>query len=326
MRLPACLILFWFSTALSAGPMEPGDPKRPDRKMNDTYITYSRTLPTGGELFLVLNPNADSQLTITSDPAELPFAGRVEIGVYRHRIPATEVDSLKTLLKQAVREMPRVADAVPMGTPLLFFAIGNEAVLDPSATFPLTQPLPPDTKRFDDQMLELAAKLIQHPFRTVKARADWQGPFDREQGLKVRLTVRNSGIVPVKIPNPAAAKEDDEVGLRLDVLEDLPAGEVTPDKRAGFAVKRTEVKQIAAPGAEPGDDPQAIVTLDLKEELVLEVTVRRHLYVGPGRYRGVLTFMCQHEKLDEKETAAGYLQVPLGPLAITSGARARKQP
>ena len=58
-------------------------------------------------MFLLLDPGDDSQLTLTADPIGLSFAGRSEIGVYRHRIPSADVQALRDLLLEAARDAPR---------------------------------------------------------------------------------------------------------------------------------------------------------------------------------------------------------------------------
>ena len=152
---------------------------------------------------------------------------------------------------------------------------------------PLTKEFPPASKRFDGRMIDTAERLIQHPYRTLKGEVLWKGPYDREQGLRLVLTLTNTGIVPVKIPNPAAAAKDDEVGLRMEPPRRPPRGRARPQPPTNYDVRRGEVEQAAAPGAEPGDKPDRLITLDVGEPPGFEYHASPLPLPRPGTTQGL---------------------------------------
>jgi hypothetical protein len=283
------------------------------------YITYTRNLPGRAAMMVVAMPDDESRLIVPKDPFGLPFAGRSEIGSYHHRFPQGRATALRALLEQARAEAPKEPQRRLPGVLTVVFGVVENGQVGPLVTFPLDRELPPAARQFDDQMIALAGELVRHPYRTVKAQASWEDPkVDVRGPVRVRLTLRGSGVVPVKIPNPAAADPAGETGLALYLAKDLPPDQLEDEDRCVLDVSPAEVAQSAAPDAQPGDAPERVVMLDAGQELVLSVTSRRHLYLQPTRYVGGVVYTASNDDIPEAEGVRGIVTATAGAFTATA--------
>jgi hypothetical protein len=172
---------------------------------------------------------------------------------------------------------------------------------------------------FDQLALSLGAELWRHPYRTLQVQAAWANDETGTQELPAALvTLRNTGLVPVKVPNAAAAPADEHVGLSIYLRQ------MTTDSES-FCVRlrRSEVSQVSAPGALPGDEPMPVITLQPREELVVKLTPRRHCYLSPGSFGGGVISTTGNADIPEEEGVSGSIQVALGAFAVKRKAGAR---
>ena len=288
------------------------------KAMDSWYITHTRPLPAG-VVSLLIESDRSCHMVITADPGGVPFANRSEIGIYQNPITADRLDRLKLLVDEAAKAPPSVRPSVPPGTPILAFGVGKGDDPGTLASFPLNGPLPEKVKLFDEAMKDLSNDMLDHRYRTVKGTAVWDvAELTPGKDLKLRLTLRNTGSMPVKIHNPAAAKDQDEVGLLVQIEKDLPAEQLEAGDRAFFRPKPGEVTQPADPEAEPGDKPKPIVTLDKDEELVVLIAVRRHLYINSGSFRGSVSYTGTLPDGPDEEGVEGTLRAPAGKFNVSA--------
>jgi hypothetical protein len=132
------------------------------------------------------------------------------------------------------------------------------------------------------------------------------------------VTLRNTGLVPVKVPNAAAAPADEGVGLSIFLRQ-----MTTDSESVCVRLRRSEVSQVSAPGALPSDEPKPVITLQPREELVLKVTVRRQCYLSPGSFGGGLIIATSNAEIPEEEGVRGRIQADLGVFAVRRKARTR---
>lgn len=281
-----------------------------------TYVTYARALVDKGLLSLLFVPGEFCYLILNRNPLDVALDDRQEIGTYRHPLVEVQVRELMALAEKALTaEIPDVE--VSPGAPFLTFGTGEANERPRVISFPLNHPFPKSVEMFDQQALSLGAALFRHPYRTVQAEAKWAkaeiSPQDEPTAL---LTLRNTGVVPVKVPNAAAAPTEEAVGLAIFFRQKIPDAE-----NSGARLKKSEVTQLSAPGAEPGDEPKPVVTLGPGEELVLKLTPQRHCYLSPGSFAGGVIVATGNADIPEEEGVKGEIQVDPGVFAVKSKTR-----
>ena len=178
------------------------------------------------------------------------------------------------------------------------------------------------TKQFDDAVQTLMVELLKHPLRTVRGDAVWQGvPVSPQDEVRLHLTLTNSGVAPIEVRNPAAGKDEDQIGLRLQLEKDLPIAKMGPADRIFIKAGRKEVSQISAPGAAPGAKPKRTVRLEPGEELKIEFVVMQHLFLSPGRYRAIIAYESDAAGIAEVRAVEGVLRVQTQILVVAEKAR-----
>jgi hypothetical protein len=283
-----------------------------------TYVTYARRLVNRGQLSLLFVPGEFCYLILNSNPLGVPLDDRQEIGTYRHELTQAQVRELTALAEKALAE-PVPEAKVNLGVRLLSFGMGKTGERPRGQSFPLDRPLPKFAEMFDQQALSLGAELFRHPHRTVQVEAAWaKAEMGAQEEPAAFVTLRNTGLVPVKVPNAAAAPADEGVGLSIYLRQ------MTMDWESfGVRLRKSELSQVSAPGAEPGDEPKPVVTLQPDEELVLKVTVRRQCYLSPGSVGGGVIVATDNAEIPEGEGVRGDIQVDLGAFAVKRKARTR---
>jgi hypothetical protein len=281
-------------------------------------VSYEVESPDGG-LTVIVAPNGECQMTRTGGvlPGEEP--GDSEIGSYHSQLEAGVPASLRDLVTGLLDERTGKLEPLRPGTLSLTFGYLAERKAPRARSFPRNRPLPPSAQRANERMGEIVTEMRKHPVQTLKASAAWEHPeLSRNQEIKVRVTLRNSGTMPIGIRNPAAATEDSEIGLQVLIEKDVPPDEMTMLDQAAPVLTKSDVTQVSAPGAKEGSPPSPIVKLEPEQKLVLSVTIRSHLYLGPGRYRGVVNYQSMTEGIPKQEAVPGRLSIPTGRLGVTA--------
>ena len=285
--------------------------------MASWFVTYDRPMAPPGGLKQVITPDHGSILKITGSVVGVDLPDRSEIGQYAAPLSAQEAQSLKALAMSAIDEAAaRKGMTVPWGTRFLAFGIGRTGEdIDSLASFPLSQELPEAIKRFDDAMLALAKKTLEHPRTTLKGAAvcDPANMTPQENPI-LRLTLSNSGQHPIR--NPAAATSDDQVGLQLRVERDAP-----PDQEDDGTSKLVQLARGEVTQQKTGESKRtagATSQLGPGEEIVLVLTPQRRLYLGTGAYRAWVTYSSSTDGMPEEMAVEGTLRVSAGRLSVKS--------
>lgn len=269
---------------------------------------------------VLIVPDGESEMLLTSEPADVGIQSPSEIGTHKLELDAEICNELHALAEAAQNASPAAPPPIPAGVRLLAFGIGEKDDVDDVITFLASKTLPPAVEKFDKRMQAVAGQMKAHRYQTLRAAASWKSlEFSPNDELKLTLNLENSGIVPIAIPNPAAANDDEEVGLILFLQSDLPPDRVSPESRAFFPVKAGEAAQLAAPGWKAGDPLERLVTLDPGERLELAITVRRQIYLIPGPYSGWVTYEAEHEKIPDHLALEGTVRTRIGAFQVTIG-------
>ena len=285
--------------------------------MHSWAITYNYEIVPSGKVSLVLAPGYDCELETSGNSFGDVLPPRNEIGLYRYKLDSAVLDPLLPMVQDAIREEGAQGHEVIEGATMLNIGFGTMDQELKLASFCLQKPLPPATKRFDERMMDVAKQLFKHPYRTLAAVGAWQvAEIGSLEPLQIRLTLRNSGVVPLQVQNPAAEKGDQRTGVRLALTRDVPAEQETAEDIVFLDAEGWDAVQVAAPGAGTDAKPQKIVTLKPEQELVLLLSARRHLFLAPGQYQGRLFFNCAAEGIPEDKAVEGELYLELGPLDV----------
>lgn len=311
-------LIFGGLYAYTAGNIEgSGTASLGSKNMKSWFVTYKRAMAPPGMISQIVTRTHGCLLTVTGPMVGVDLPDRAEIGRYRRTCDVQEADSLRSLAVAAISEaLASKAQAGPRGTRFLAFGIGeigNEA--ESLASVPLSGPFPPAVKRFDDAMIAAAKKSLDRPHVTLKGTASF--PFSTVmQQVELELALRNSGTVPILIRNPAAAEDDEKVGLEVLLEKNLPPERLEDEDRALVRLKKGEVTQLRAPGEESGGKAQPIVRLDPGQEVVLSAKIKRYVYLGAGVYRAWVTYESRTDGIPEADGVPGRLRIPAGTFTV----------
>lgn len=310
-----------FAAALSGrwrGDSE-GDAGTRSPHMASWFVTYDRPMAPPGALKQVITPDHGTILKVTGAIVGVELPDRSEIGTYAAPLAAAEAESLKKLAAAAIDEATAMKGmTVPRGTRFLAFAIGRTGEdVDASANFPLSQSLPPAVRRFDDAMLELAKKSLDHRRTTLQGEAACEPPaVTPQENPVIKLTLRNTGSKPIRIHNPAAASADDRVGLQIMVEKDVPPDKEDDGSSKLVQLTRADVSQETTRPARGG--AQATSQLAPGEEIILILKPQRRMYLGAGAWRAWVTYRSATDGMPEEMAVEGSLRIPAGKLAVKS--------
>lgn len=267
-------------------------------------------------MMLVL-PGKPSTLVLTGQPADVAFDHPAEIGTFQNRLAPNTERLLHQLITDARKEETNDSESLEPGTQLLSFNLGEENIpLEKTIAFPLDQPLPPGVRKFDEEMQEVAQSLLSHRQRTLKGVAAWGNPaVVTSNTLSVRWELKNSGVVPIQLRNPAAAQGTGPIAVSLIVEKDLPPDQMQDADRVLIELQSGDVFELA-PDAKRNTNPNPVLDLLPGKETAFLLTVRQHLYLAPGRYRGTVIYTSQTDDLPQSTAVGGRLQIPIGNLVV----------
>jgi len=285
-------------------------------KMNPWAVSYEME-SSDGALSLIVASNGECQLTRTGS---FPWKGQgedPEIGFYYYRLDQGVAESMRKMVIGLVDESPGKIEAAKPGTLFLTFGYFEEAKSPRTRSFPRNRPLPPSAERAEKSNGEIVTEMLKHPVQTLKAFASWELPeISGNQQVNVRVKLRNSGTMPIRIRNPAAAHDDRSIGLHLLIEKDVPPDELTMVDQASPTIRRNMVAQVSAPGSKEGNPPSPVVKLEPNQELVLSIGIKSNLYLGRGRYRGVVNYESMTAGIPKEEAVPGRLRIQTGTLTV----------
>ena len=280
-------------------------------RMGSWFISYNKDFP----------PYQMSMLVVADEGCLLEFQcpmgeglpDRPEIGRYYWKNPPEEGERLRQLMLRAEAEQATVKDPPSLpGTRFLTFGLGKKGVdeVDPLTVVPLRRPLTPTVAAFDEAMLTLARKVVDHPYTTLRAKGTLHTKELAPDGeLVARLELSNTGIFPVVAYNPAFRASPAKVMVSIEERKDeFQYLDVTPDEMA--ASTGTSTAQQLAPTAE------AKIKLGPGDVLALSIRVRKHIYLRKGRHAVELRYTSSNHGLEEGEGLAGFVDVVAGTLEI----------
>ena len=287
--------------------------------MASWFITYERPMAPPGSIKQVITPDHGCLLKITGSVVGVDLPDRAEIGRYATPLPAAEAETLKALAVSAVDEASALKGmTVPRGTRFMTFGLGRTGEdIDSLASFPLSESFPQAIKRFDESMLALAKRMLDHPQATLRGTAICEpGTLTPQENLAVTLTLRNSGPAPIRIQNPAAAASDEKVGLQVTVDKELPPGKEDEGDMKFVRLTRGEVSHQKARESDRGGAIRSMLELAPGGEIVFSLRLQRRLYLGTGAYRAWVTYESSTENVPEQAAVEGSLKIPAGTFSV----------
>jgi hypothetical protein len=296
-----------------------GSETKREGKMDTWFITYERPIAPPGGISQVVTGSAECFLIVTCPLSGIDLPDRSEIGMYRWKFPAGETAPLKGIAEAAAAEAGAVKQvAMPRGTLFITFGIGEVGrEIDRLSSVPMSIPLPPAIKRFDDSMIQFAKKLLSHPHATLKGVASIAAPtIERGQALDLEVVLRNSGTVPVTIRNPAAVQGDEPVGIEVLIEKDIPQERIDEEDFVLVPLARGDAVQLRAPGSKTGREAVPLVRLGPEEEIALSLKIRRNLFLGPGSYRAYVRYESRAEGIPQAEAVQGRMQLAAGAFRV----------
>lgn len=280
-------------------------------RMSTWFMTYRRDLAPPAELSLIVTPDQGCLLHVTGPVFGINFPNRSEIGTYHWPCSTAEAEMVRGLFDPAMAEAAAFKGVdVPRGTRFLTFGLGSRGSdkVDPLASVPLRQQLPQAIAKYDETMIALARKALDHPFIALKAVASpADSVLDPKGDLCAKLRLSNSGTSPIQIANPAA-NATATVSLNLKDAD----GQFT-----FIEVKPGEISQIGEDGKAIGDAP-AITKLKPGTSILLAIRIRRHVYLHKGRYDVQLKYTSDTKDIPETEAIRGLVQTDAGHIAVTA--------
>jgi hypothetical protein len=303
------------TTSIGAADM----PRPGSGSMKSWFITYKRPMAPPGMFSQIITQTQGCLLTITGPIMDVDLPDTAEIGKYQRPCDAQEAEPLKALADAAIAEAASIKDLdVPRGTRFLTFGIGETGgELEKLASYPMSMPFPAAIQKFDEAMIAAARKTREKPLATLKGTAKLAfAELAPKQDFELSLVLQNSGTAKILIHNPAAAEEDEKIGLEVAFAKNLPAESSEDDDIEFVRLKKGEVTQLRALGAEPLKKSEPLVRLGPGQEIILSLKIKRHAYFRPGSYKAWVTYESFTNSVPEEESVQGSLSIPAGAFAV----------
>ena len=260
-------------------------------------VNYSRDAGWAGELTVEICRGAPSTAIVTFN-----YDLRPEIGVYR-------ISLSDDIFRKVIADLQHSGyDRLPIPTevpPEAKFVVVGERRQDEA--LPILRPfdirtVPPAVVALGQEIEKVAEEIRRHPSRVIQGSASWTQPvFDPRQPLGVRLSLRNAGVLPLTLGNPIGAPMASWSGLRL-LLRDAVGKEQSVDLDPGHLQAPPETPRDPAPIVAPG--------------AVMTMTVKKKVYLVPGRYLGRLSYYNVIDRPDDPQFVRGELCLDLGGVIV----------
>jgi hypothetical protein len=258
-------------------------------------VHYSRDVGWSGALIVEVCRTAPSTVLLTFN-----YDQRPEIGVYQASLGEGAFQQTLDVLRESGYAL--LAPPGPFQPESKFVVIGERVGVDVAPklhafdlrTFPAA--LDPVRARLE----RVAEEIRQHRSRVLQGTAAWsKATFDTDEPLAARVSLKNAGVLPLTVANPASAGR--EGGFRL-VLRS--AGGLA----ASVDIDGMHLRPSSA-GAQGG-----LGTLAPGDALAFDL--RKTVYLPPGSYMGWLAYRSLVDVPGDPQFIEGELWLELGAMRV----------
>ncbi len=267
-------------------------------------INYSREVGWSGGVIAELCRGQTSTAIVTFNYDHLP-----EIGTY-HATLSNEVfaQALAALRRSGYQQLSMPTAIAPDSKAIVLGERRDGEPLPTLRTFEL-RGLPPAIGALAQEIEGIIAKLRATRTRVIEASAAWTKPsFDPNEPLTIRVTLRNTGTVPLTLGSPLGAPPDEWCGLRL-FLRDSQGEEQSVELRPAH------LRPLAGAPTEP--------SVVLPPAAPLSFLVKKRVYLSPGHYAAAFSYRNMIAPPDDPQFVGGEISMALAPLPIQEESRTR---
>lgn len=264
-------------------------------------INYGRDVGWSGSVMAELVRGAPSTVIVTFN-----YDDRPQIGCYRCVLPESRFgQALNDLRISRYREIDPGDNFPPESK---FVTVGERAAGErlPQIRSYEIRTLPPAIGKLATAIEGGVVNEIRtHPLRVVEGQAAWQKPsFSPAEPLTTTVTLKSVGALPLTLGTPLGHPPADWSGVRLWIDREDGAG-------------KQQVVDLTATHLRPAPDGPASPLVSLDPGGIFRFTVKKRVFLSPGRYKAQLSYTILSEAPDDAQFISGELWLPLGPLEIT---------
>jgi hypothetical protein len=253
-------------------------------------IHYSRDVGWAGSLIVELCKAEPSHVLVTFN-----YDQRPEIGVYQ--APLAEGVFAQVLAEVQRSGYPSLAPPGPFPPESKFVVVGErlEGAESPAIHAFDVRALPPGIASIQAHVERVVDGIRRHRSRVVEGKAAWTKPaFDTVEPIAARVTLKNTGALPMTLANPLSAGR--EAGLML----------VLADAAGATESVELDVAQLrGSPGLQDG-----LVTLAPGDALAFALT--KKVYLRPGDYMARLSYRSLVDVQGDPQFVGGELWLEVG--------------